>query len=286
LLMNRWLSRTADQARDRLASTKLQVVHFVIFSFILNYTTLQRLSSTRASMDVLTLFIGYFNQSWTPTDMAPFSAANTPMIVNVIQHLSERVPGYGTFIRDFTLTQASAVLTPLLVAIAASYPTREQQILPAPTKIPFGKFMKIPGVYRNSAEPFTTCHNKCMTTPEFLSGRWTGYYSDQRHRGHNIPIDPPMRDIQMIVREPTEEARTKLRISAIIDRETRGYDSHGDFRLSGRVRKDGLVSAVKQYLVSGFSWTWTGRLTPFGIVGVWGAQSFGGYFWIFKEEWA
>lgn len=283
-LMNRWLSRSADQARDKLASTKLQAVHFVNFSFILNYTTLQRLGSTNTPNDVVDLFVGHFGPNGI--DIQPLDGTQD-LIENVIQRLSERVPGYGTFKRDFSLIQASAVLPLLLIAIATSSHALRQRFLPIPANIPFAKFMDIPNVFRNSAELFTTCHYQAMTTPEFLSGRWLGYYSDHRWFGINrmVRIDPPMQCIQVFAYEPTEEARTRLRIKAVIDRETRGYDACGDFRLSGRVREDGLVSVAKQYLGSGDSWTWTGRITPFGIIGVWGDHSFGGYFWIFKEEW-
>jgi hypothetical protein len=212
------------------------------------------------------------------------------MAETIIQRLSERIPGYGTFIRDFTLAQASAALPIVLVAIASAYESREDRLLPTPSRIPFTQFMDLPSVYRSSAELFATCHYKRMATPEFLSGRWVGYYSDHRSfaiqvRNRTVSVDPPMQSIQMAAHDPTEEARTRLRISAIIERETRGYDAHGDFLLSGRVREDGLVSIAKQYLGSGISWTWTGRITPFGIVGVWGRHSFGGYFWIFKEDW-
>lgn len=281
LLVNRWMSRTADQARNRIASAKLQVVHFTNLSFILNYTILQRLGSTVKATDVLKPFIHHFAPDWQGDDTILLDMRDMADVV--IQRMSERVPKYGSFIRDFDLVQASAALSFLLTAIVFEY---GNQNLPVPANIPFISFMDIPSVYHNSAELFTTCHYKRMITPAFLSGRWCGYYSDQRpFRNRAVNIDPPMQAIQMVVQEPSEEARTRLRISAVIDRETRGYDAHGDFRLSGRVRGDGLVSVAKQYLALGDSWTWTGRLTPFGIVGVWGHNSFGGFFWIFKEEW-
>ena len=284
LLMNRWLSRTADQARDRIASARLQVVHFTNFSFILNYTTLQRLGSTSTTKDVFILFTRHFVPDWIGADSTILDTQS--MANNVIQRLSERIPGYGTFIRDFTLTQASAALLLLLTAIASTYGNREQRLLPVPTKMQFIEFMDIPSLYHSSAELFSTCHYKRMVAPKFLSGQWLGYYSDHRSfQNHTVNVDPPMQNILLVVNEPTEEARTRLRISAIIERETRGYDAHGDFLLSGRVREDGLVSVAKQYLGLGISWTWTGRITPFGIVGVWGHNSFGGYFWIFKQEW-
>lgn len=280
-LATRWLSRTTDQARDRVASAKLQTVHFTNFSFVLTYTTLQRLDSTKDAVDVLVLFVRHFVPDWSTDDRTLSGVHNMADVV--IQRLSERVPGYGTFIRDFDLTQASAALTLLLTAIVFEY---GNQMLPSPTKIPFLSFMDIPSVYHRSAESFAKCHYRHMTRPEFLSGRWQGYYSDHRaFRTRGVEVDPPMQAIRMVVQEPTEEARTRLRISAIIDRETKGYDAHGDFRLSGRVREDGLVSIAKQYLANGISWIWTGRITPLGIVGVWGHNSFGGYFWIVRSEW-
>lgn len=283
LLANRWLSRTNDQARDRAASAKLQTVHFTNLSFVLTYTTLQRLGSTkRPEHEVLLLFARQLVPNWSNDDPLLSGVSDTNAVT---QHLSERVPGHGTFIRDFDLTQASAALVYLLVHIASKH---GNQFLPSPAKIPFTKFMDIPSVYHRSAEVFATCHYRCMTTPEFLSGQWEGYYSDHQtfqRATSRVDIDPPMRAIRMIAQEPSEEARTASRTSAVIDRETRGYDACGEFRLTGRVREDGLVSAAKQYLANGFSWTWTGRMTPFGIVGVWGHNSFGGYFWIFKGEW-
>ncbi|KAH6639435.1 hypothetical protein C7974DRAFT_449539 [Boeremia exigua] len=285
LLVNRWLSRTNDQARDRVAFAKLQMVHFTNISFILNYTTLQRLGSTKKKEDILVKFVRHFVADSSNDDDSRLSTVvgTHDMAVVVIKRLSERIPGYGTFNRSFDLTQASAALSLLLVAVAFEY---GNQLIPTPAHIPFTRFMDIPSVYHRSAELFSTCHYRCMTTPEFLSGQWHGFYTDHRlFVNRAIYVDRPMQDIRMVTEEPTEEARTRLRINTVIARETRGYDSHGDFRLSGRVREDGLVSVAKQYLGHGFSWTWTGRITPFGIVGVWGNNSFGGYFWIFKAEW-
>lgn len=278
LLMNRWMSRTANQARDRVALAKLQAVHFTSFSFILNYTILQRLGSTANTADVYESLVLHFFPDCN--DIDPSWSGRRAIKDHVLQRMSERIPKHGVFIRDFDLIQASAALAYLLVAIAS---THENHVLPIPASIPFIDFMDIPNVYHNSAEMFTACHYRSMITPGFLSGQWKGYYSD--HRSREVRVESPLLAIHMVVQEPTEEARTRLRISSVISRDTRGYDAHGDFRLSGRVREDGLVSIAKQYVVHGASWTWTGRMTPFGIVGVWGNYSFGGYFWIFKTEW-
>jgi hypothetical protein len=95
-----------------------------------------------------------------------------------------------------------------------------------------------------------------------------------------------MCDIRMVAHDPSAHDRTSNHVTAKIDRQTKGVDSHGEFTLEGRVCEDGTVIIVKRYIVAGWSWTWTGHVTPFGIVGIWGNQRyFGGYFWIRKEEW-
>lgn len=295
LLMNRWMSRTTDQARDRAASAKLQAIHFTNFSFILNYTLLQRLTSTTHPRAVLIPLIQHFLPTNPTLSPSPTWSDGTPDTkAYILSRLSERIPNHGVFIRDFDLVQASSALCFLLTAVAFSYSNSHSEeqthhhplLLPAPALIHFPSFMPNLQLSATSAEHFTTSHYASMLTPSFLSGVWHGYYTDHRSfRSREVAVDAPMQGINMVVQEPAEEARTRLRISAVVARESRGCDAHGEFRLSGRVREDGLVSLAKQYVVLGASWTWTGRMTPFAIVGVWGHSSFGGYFWIFKREW-
>lgn len=204
------------------------------------------------------------------------------------QRISDCIPKCGTSIRAFGIVQASATLSFLTMAIASS---QGCDGLPIPTRTPFLDALTIPSVQNTSKELVSACHDSRMNTADFLSGRWRGFYSDHRrvqNRKKAFIVDPPMLDIQMIVQEPTLLQRSRQDISAVVTRETKGHDAHGKFRLSGHVTEDGMVRLVKQYNLFGISigeFTWTGRITPFGIVGVWGQSSFGGYFWIFKDEW-
>jgi hypothetical protein len=95
-----------------------------------------------------------------------------------------------------------------------------------------------------------------------------------------------MRNIQIVARTPSGEMRKSEKIKTVIDRESRGVDAHGEFSLQGQVLVDGSVRIAKRYIVHDTLWSWLGQITPFGIVGTWeGCDRFGGYFWIWKEEW-
>lgn len=204
------------------------------------------------------------------------------------EKLSTRIPEHGSFKDYFPLSRASAVLPFMLVKLTAQDPGEVLfQTLPVPRNMHLHTVMDIPEVFCAHSSTFTTCHLPNMITTSFLSGRWHGCYTDQRHFRRDR-IDPPMRDIRIVSRAATADEARRVGANVIIDQESRGVDSHGEFMLSGRVCEDGTVNLVKQYLVAGWAWTWLGQVTPFGMVGAWGSrhqQTFGGYFWIWKEEW-
>ncbi|KAK6330762.1 hypothetical protein TWF718_002962 [Orbilia javanica] len=66
-------------------------------------------------------------------------------------------------------------------------------------------------------------------------------------------------------------------------------DGLGNFVLWGKFYpQTGKVHLTKVYyqgLESGTMWNWTAFMTPFGIVGRWGHRNFGGYIWLWKEDW-
>ncbi|KAK6502525.1 hypothetical protein TWF506_003106 [Arthrobotrys conoides] len=68
-----------------------------------------------------------------------------------------------------------------------------------------------------------------------------------------------------------------------------GKDGLGDFVLWGKFYpKTGKVQLTKAYykgLEPGTMWNWTTFMTPFGIVGRWGDRGFGGYVWLWKDDW-
>ncbi|KAJ5060399.1 hypothetical protein J3E72DRAFT_180447 [Bipolaris maydis] len=189
-----------------------------------------------------------------------------------ITHLRTRIRRYGRFAPPFQLDQATALLPTFLLELAVYrlFPEQLRRQLPSVSCIGFKSLMRIPPVFSQNAatQSFAQCHVEKMVTPEFLGAKWMGYYSEQRGTGASD-------------------------VAAVIDRETRGVDAHGEFSLQGRVKKNGQVELVKRYIVSGWTWPWIGCLTPFGIVGTWGdesdesdeSDSFGGYFWIWKEDW-
>ena len=93
--------------------------------------------------------------------------------------------------------------------------------------------------------------------------------------------------MRLVARMPHQGSAAATNVKAIIDHESRGGNSNGEFTLEGQIREDGLVRLYKRDITGRQAWLWLGRLTPFGIVGAWGAGygHFGGYFWIWKEEW-
>ncbi|KAK6496207.1 hypothetical protein TWF481_002231 [Arthrobotrys musiformis] len=66
-------------------------------------------------------------------------------------------------------------------------------------------------------------------------------------------------------------------------------DGIGDFAIWGKFYpQTGKVHLTKIYFKDGESgtmWNWTAFMTPFGIVGRWGTSGFGGYVWLWKEDW-
>ncbi|KAF2256156.1 hypothetical protein BU26DRAFT_557631 [Trematosphaeria pertusa] len=200
--------------------------------------------------------------------------------------LSPPAPG-SDLLRTYSLAQAAASIIPFLYSIlgGAHFPIK----LPCPSRTLFRSYMDIPLVYRNTTVEFSYCHTHRMTAPEFLSGRWMGYYTDQRNLIHSryAIVDPPMRNINLIARPRDRTDRPDPHIRAMVDRETRGVDSHGAFLLYGEIHENGKVDVIKSYPAQGWDWMWHGEVTPFGIIGHWGDLSgnFGGYFWIWKEEW-
>ncbi|ORY17488.1 hypothetical protein BCR34DRAFT_555532 [Clohesyomyces aquaticus] len=166
--------------------------------------------------------------------------------------------------------------------------------LPSPSRIPFFDLMNIPLPFQNTAERFTTCHIEKMTTHEFLTGEWVGYYDDLRlgmPDSRRSYLDPPMRDIRIIAGPFSPTSRTHCVEKTRILQGSRGVDSVGEFGLTGTVYADGRVRLQKRYLSRPWLWVWSGEMTPFGIVGTWGDgmgrvdAARNNYFWIWKKEW-
>ncbi|KAH7094403.1 hypothetical protein FB567DRAFT_2635 [Paraphoma chrysanthemicola] len=258
------------------------LVDFVNINFTIACITLQRLSTTWDPNNVIRLFEQYFFP-----DGAEHGASVTE---DTMKCLCDRSPEYGVNKTTVSIEQASSLILPMVFGLASQFGAIDHPgDLPKPLKMPFRSYMDIPSISKDFALEFKTCHYSKMTDPTFLAGRWLGYYSDQRRfrmRPCHANFDPPMCDIRMVVCQPSSHDRISNNVSTIIDRRSRGVDSHGEFTLEGRICADGTVNIVKKYIVAGWSWTWTAHVTPFGIVGIWGNNRyFGGYFWIWKEDW-
>ena len=277
-------------------------------NFILSYTILTQLRMTGNGKQVKAPFDRFFSVNHIKDP--PIVASNGVRLDgDAIKSLRQRVRDYGAFPRrhgdGFGLDQATTLLPTFMLELAVhgSSPLHDTA-LPSPTKIPFNSFVHfLPTIFaKNPAPayededddvPFGECHAQ-MLSPDFLSsGQWTGYSSDQRRALGRRRFDPLMHSIQLVARDtdtPKWDVGGYITYT-IIDSQSRGTDSVGDFSLEGRVRhNDGDILLTKRYLSEDLSCEWEARMTPFGMVGAWGTgrgldTRFRGYFWIWKEEW-
>ncbi|EAT87173.2 hypothetical protein SNOG_04782 [Parastagonospora nodorum SN15] len=230
-------------------------------NFILSYVMLQRLSTTLNPLEVVRSFEDFYGSSTNREEVLNQAQSEEARTLKVIEKMSELVLDYYEEHYPFTLAQASSALVLLIFGLTTQLPpVAYYGNSPKPYMMSFQELMDIDSIIEMQAESFGTCHLHEMTGPEFLCGIAARPLS---------PHDATARG-----------ARTK------IDRNTRGKDAHGEFLLEGRVYANGNVDITKTYLLGSTSWVWTGHITPFGIVGHWSNEwEFGGYFWIWKEEW-
>jgi hypothetical protein len=287
-VVERSAPETEHSPSETWSSFKAHMADNFNVNYILTYSTLQHLSSTWDHTETTKLFVSSLFPTTHSGKVRRALRSETGLTEKTLKNLYKRFSGYGDQHSTFTLQKACSILPPMILQLSDRYPNAAGNgTLPKPMKMPFPSFMDIDSVYRSSMESFSKCHLRQMTSPEFLSGNWTGYYSDIRWADHDRPatvqFDPPMRDICIIARplfRKGQWAGTK------IDKQSQGVDAQGEFTLEGLVEEDGTVSIDKFHIATSWTWKWTGHVTPFGIVGSWGNQyTLGGYFWIWKEEW-
>ncbi|USP76655.1 hypothetical protein yc1106_03929 [Curvularia clavata] len=261
---------------------------FFTVNFIISYLLLHQIQCQVSPNSIKESFDHFFAENRSKDPLNTTVDRRRPD-GDSIDSLRQLVPNYGQFMEYFYATQAAPLLPALILELATVEPSsRVLDRLPVPSKIPFSSMLDMPTVFQDGANmPFNESHLKKMVNAEFLRGEWMGFYSDQRAGLHERFFDAPMHDINFIAHAPLKKTMRTERVALIVERETRGVDLHGEFSLQGYVGEHGLVHLTKEYIVHRWSWSWVGRLTPFGIVGVWGGRydHFGGHFWIWKREW-
>ena len=145
------------------------------------------------------------------------------------------------------------------------------------------------------------CNESIFTTANyFTSGTWVGYYTHFDIASHQN--DPPMVNIKFR-RTPTIPGRPdELSIAAqncldgVGPFVLMGGFTHAEMDENDQTSGDVELTMLKQYTNGPTSWMWDLRVTPFGLVGFWGAEPWDGRHvqtgierlgtvWLWKEEW-
>lgn len=277
--------------RGQLRASHTHTEHMadlVNVNFILSYVTLQRLGVSMDPQEIIGSFDYFYGSSMGREEALIQAQIEEARMLDVVEMISECVLDYNEEHNPFTLAQASSVLVLLIFGLTTQLPAVAYQgNSPKPKMMSFRELMDIDSIIDMQAESFGTCHLREMTGPEFLCGQWIGYFSDYRGPNNlqNL-FGNRMFDIGIAARLLSPHDVTARGARTKIDRKTRGKDAHGEFLLEGRVYANGNVDITKTYPLGSTSWIWVGHVTPFGIVGHWSNEwEFGGYFWIWKEEW-
>ncbi|KAF3183856.1 hypothetical protein TWF788_005582 [Orbilia oligospora] len=114
-------------------------------------------------------------------------------------------------------------------------------------------------------------------------------YEDDQPKGSEKNETDEAADTEEEKPKKKPEKKQKSPEVPIIAVKATGKDGLGDFVLWGKFYpKTGKVQLTKAYykgIEPGTMWNWTTFMTPFGIVGRWGDRGFGGYVWLWKEDW-
>lgn len=157
---------------------------------------------------------------------------------------------------------------------------------PAVSNIPLFSVMDAPSPFPSKADgTFGMRHLRLMTSCKFLEeGEWAGYYCysrDLRGTDANLQVhfDQPMHGIRFSTSTQIDDPTT-LEVYAT------GMDDLDGFHLTGEISSQtGRVILRKRY-AHGVVWDYFGLMTPFGIVGSWGRDSWGGWFWLWPVAWS
>jgi hypothetical protein len=125
----------------------------------------------------------------------------------------------------------------------------------------------------------------------FTTSKWAGYYMFSENL--TTPMDPPMMDVSFrVVSTETEAAGSGHTFIQL--RAEDAYDGLDRFDVTVTVScvdREVRFLGHKKYRNRPEAWRWDCRLTPFGIVGVWGRNDSEGRFhaygpvWLWKSDW-
>ncbi|KAF1814819.1 hypothetical protein P152DRAFT_233777 [Eremomyces bilateralis CBS 781.70] len=133
---------------------------------------------------------------------------------------------------------------------------------------------------------FAVSHLKTMATKQFMEDDWVGYYSccNAQDTPWDMTFDGPMQGIKFSTSSSPPNHRHDMTLRS------NGYDVVGAFQLFGSLNTNtGYFHLIKRYEAQPVVWNWEGRLTPWGLVGVWGRHApsqWGGLFWLWKSSWS
>ena len=130
----------------------------------------------------------------------------------------------------------------------------------------------------NITKEFAKCHLPRMTTKQFFEDIvWQGFYAISWYTD-GAQFDPEMSGIVFKVNGQDDD---RITLSA-----DDGVDNVGKFNLRGSITTmTGKFEMTKRYTELSITWEWRGVLTPFGLIGIWGDNVYGGWVWLWKSSW-
>ena len=180
-LQGRLLAWSEPAAQTTRSSHRTDCINV---NFALTYTLLTKLESMSGNprdlrAQIQAPFDEFFsmNLETVPGEYPlPCSGGGSLAILSIRQ----RVRGYGVFPTVFRLDQAAAVLLALLLDLPEHWRNwRHVGRLPIPAKMPFHSLMDLCSTVPYGSNPFSECHIRKMVTPRFLTGEWTGLFTNQ-----------------------------------------------------------------------------------------------------------
>ena len=161
---------------------------------------------------------------------------------------------------------------------------RDAHAPPEACDVPLASLVRSPPPFFDLSDmAFTSQYVGSMVKSSFLEdGEWMGFYCHSMGLSDDMRpmVDPAMTGIHF-------EAVGETPGGALLVTSSNGQDSVGNFNLWESISADsGLLMMFKSYQGGHPRWLWQGALTPYGMAGTWGDESYGGWFWLWKRAWS